>query len=147
MSVSGACRLAAAALATLALPVGCGGEGGELAAPEPPAECVREWNGEQASTLFGRHVYGEHGARQGQAARLEPGAGGGAVRGEDACAVVFAVPSYDDEYGDVGLVRTRFGWAPIKELDRDRKRLAGLQAEAARAPNVTVFPDGTISPR
>lgn len=67
------------------------------------------------------------------------------VRGSSTCAVVFTVPESDPEYGDVGLVVTRFGWASMTELARgDSERLKRIQDSARVEPNAAVFPDGTV---
>jgi hypothetical protein len=139
--------LAGAAAAAVALGAGCGSDAGEGAAAVPP-DCLESWNAESPSQTFGRHVYGsEHGARQARVAFYEPGRGSVNVKGEETCGVVFAVPESDIEYGDVGLVVTRFGWASLRELDRtDRARLEAIQREATEAPNATLLPDGRLEP-
>lgn len=133
------------ALAAVALVAGCGG--GEDAAQLPPdlQACVESWNGAEEALIFGRHVYNEHGSRQGEVSRLEPGRSAINIKQDETCAAIFAVPREDDEYGEVGLVKTRFGWASMQELDRsDQQRLVELQARASEQPNAAVFPDGTI---
>lgn len=141
---------ALAGLAVTLLLAACGdGAGNEPAAEVEPADadCVASWNGEKASEIFGRHVYDEHDARQGRVTIERPGPGALTIRANMTCTVVFAVPPTDEEYGDVGLTETRFGWASMRELDRtDQLRMRRLQQEASEAPNVNVFPDGSISP-
>lgn len=149
LSASGAITRVPAALAAavLTLVVGCGGESGSpgLTAAAPPEECVSSWNEAPETLIFGKHVYTTHQARQAEVSEIEPGRGAINIRQDQTCAVVFSVPPNDYEYGDVGLAKTRFGWASIQELDRgDPGRLVELQRSAAEKPNVLVFPDGTI---
>jgi hypothetical protein len=137
--------LAAALLAPVGILLGCGGEADPAAAA--PADCLESWNAESASQTFGRHAYEEHGARRAQAAMIEPGARSPNVRSEETCAVVFPVPENDPEFGEVGLVVTRFGWASMGELDRGgSERLEQIQRDAGASANVTLFPDGRIEP-
>lgn len=140
-------RLAMAAVAAgIAVAVGCGGEGGEgSAVAAPPSKCVESWNEATESQTFGRHVYNEHDGSRAEVSEVEPGRGAINIRQDQACAVIFVVPTTDDEYGEVGLAKTRFGWASMRELARsDAQRLNQLQARAAEQPNAVVFPDGTI---
>jgi hypothetical protein len=132
-------------LVGLALQLGCGG--GETASSSPPIphDCLQSWNSERASLEFGKHVYGEHRSKRAQVALVEPARGSFNVGGDETCAVVFAVEESDPEYGDVGLVVTKFGWASLRELARgDAGRLNALQREATEAPNANLFPDGTL---
>ncbi|MGI8728237.1 MAG: hypothetical protein ACR2K6_11250, partial [Solirubrobacterales bacterium] len=130
--------------------VGCGGdgdgiEGSAAAAAAPPSKCVESWNEAPESQTFGLHAYNEHNARQAEVSEVEAGRGSINIRRDEACAVIFAVPTTDEEYGDVGLAKTRFGWASMRELARsDLQRLNELQARASEQPNAVVFPDGTI---
>ena len=138
-------RRVVAGLAVAALIAsGCGGGSGADTASVPvPEDCLRSWNAEVTSKNFGRHVYVAHETKQAQLALLEPEGDALNIRGE-ACAMIFAVPESDAEYGDVGLVITRFGWASMQELARgDQIALEELQREASLNPNVNVFPDGT----
>jgi hypothetical protein len=139
--------LAIASLIVVALVAACGGgqeDGGESEVAVPP-DCLASWNGEDASLSFGRHAYDEHAAREAQLAVLETSRGAINIKGDETCAMIFAVPETDEEYGDVGLAVTKFGWASMQELSRlDYSRLEELQREATRAPNVAVFPDGTV---
>lgn len=144
-------RRAALALAVSLLVAGCGGNGesGAVAADAPPVadDCLASWNSQTASLTFGRHAYGEHDSRQAQVTVLETGRGAPNVKGKETCAVVFAVPETDYEYGEVGLVVTRFGWASMRELARGEPRLLEeIQREATAAPNANLFPDGSIDP-
>lgn len=129
---------------------GCGGgdgSNGSAAAP-PPEECLASWNAAPESLTFGKHAYALHDARQAEVSELEPGRGAVNIRQEQTCAVIFSVPPTDQEYGDVGLAKTRFGWASMRELERgDAERLGVIQDSAAEQPNVSVFPDGTIVER
>lgn len=139
---------AAAAAAALVLLAGCGGDGAGASATEVPAipkDCLQSWNSETASLAYGRHVYGSHRAKQAQVLLVEPSEDAINVKGDQACTVVFAVDESDYEYGDVGLVVTSFGWASMRELGRgDTSLLTELQAAAYEAPNVNLFPDGTL---
>lgn len=131
----------------LLLLAGCGGDedGATASAPPPPEDCLASWNGETASLTFGSHVYDVHTARQAQVAVLDASPGAINVKGKQTCAVIFSVEPNDYEYGDVGLVITKFGWASMTELARgEASRLDEIQSEASSAPNVNVFPDGTI---
>lgn len=132
---------------------GCGGDtsaagaGLEADLVEPPSACVRKWNGEDASLTFGRHTYNVHTSRQARVTEEPVSADAVNIREEGTCAVIFAVPESDYEFGDVGLVQTKFGWASMLEISRrDPEHLAELQRAATLAPNVNLFPDGTISP-
>lgn len=123
---------------------GCGEEEEGAAAVPVPADCLQSWNSEQTSVAFGRHVYETHDTRQAQVAMLEPAGKSLIVRGRT-CAVIFAVPESDFEYGDVGLVVTELGWASMRELARDDQiELERIQAEATASPNATLFPDGRL---
>jgi hypothetical protein len=135
----------AAALALLV--AGCGGGESTSEAVAVPEDCLESWNAEQTSVNFGRHVYTTHEARQAQIALLEPAEQSLNIDGTETCAVIFAVPESDFEYGDVGLVITKFGWASMQELARgDQIALEEIQREATENPNVNVFPDGTLEP-
>ena len=137
---------AVAAAATIPLLAACGGSGEESGSVPVPGDCLQSWNSEQAAISFGRHVYDTHDTRQAQVALLEPAGESLNIRGET-CAVIFAVPENDFEYGDVGLVVTDFGWASMQELARgDQIELERLQQEATESPNATLFPDGSIEP-
>lgn len=135
------------AAAAAALLAGCG-EGGEAAAteaPPVPEDCLASWNGEAASLAFGKHVFNTHGSARAQIDLVEPAGNAINIKGDEACAVIFAVPPSDYEYGDVGLVVTTFGWASMRELSRgDQAPLLELQEQATEAPNATLFPDGTL---
>ena len=124
---------------------GCGsGESDVAAAPE---SCLREWNTDSVATNFGRHVYDTHEAARAQVAVMKPVASTANIDAAGACAVVFAVPASDGEYGDVGLVVTDFGWAQMRELARDDEaELERIQGAASAAANATLFPDGTLEP-
>lgn len=138
---------AVTSLIAAALFAACGGEdeGGEEPEVAVPPDCLVSWNGEDASLAGGRHAYDEHAARQAQLAVLETSRGAINIKGDRTCAMIFAVPETDEEYGDVGLAVTKFGWASMQELARlDPSRLEELQREATRAPNVSLFPDGTV---
>ena len=127
---------------------GCGGDGSGSAsasAPAVPEDCLRSWNTESSALTYGQHVYTTHRAAQAQVLMVEPSQGSINIKAEAACAVVFAVDRSDYEYGDVGMVVTTFGWASMRELARgDAGRLAELQDAAYAAPNVQLFPDGTL---
>jgi hypothetical protein len=139
-------RLAVLAVALTAVLAGCGG-GAESSSVAVPEDCLESWNAEQTSANFGRHVYTTHEARQAQIALLEPAEQSLNIDGTETCAVIFAVPESDFEYGDVGLVITKFGWASMQELARgDQIALEEIQREATENPNVNVFPDGTLEP-
>jgi hypothetical protein len=129
---------------------GCGGDGSGSAAasaPAVPEDCLQSWNAESAALTYGRHVYTTHRAAQAQVLVVEPSSGSINIKADQACAVVFAVDPGDYEYGDVGMVVTSFGWASMRELARgDEGRLAELQDAAYAAPNVQLFPDGTLQP-
>ena len=146
-------RATSAALAIVAaalLAAGCGGEGAGAAATEVPAvpeDCLQSWNSETASLAYGRHVYGTHRATQAQVLLVEPEGRSVNIKGDRTCAVIFAVDSSDYEYGDVGLVITSFGWASMRELSRgDPAVLTELQGAAFGAPNVNLYPDGSLQP-
>jgi hypothetical protein len=125
---------------------GCGGEPSD-ARPAVPEDCLQSWNAETASLTFGRHVYNGHVSRQAQILLVDPGDRALNIKGDEACAVIFVVEPSDDEYGDVGLVVTQFGWASMRELARgDSGRLRELQEAATAAPNARLFPDGTLDP-
>lgn len=142
-------RLGTAVAVTLAavLPAGCGSEAGSSSeSVAVPEDCLRSWNAEPTSLNFGRHVYVAHETKQAQLTSLEPSGQALNIRGK-ACAMIFAVPESDAEYGDVGLVVTRFGWASMQELARgDQIALEEIQREASLNPNVNVFPDGSAEP-
>jgi hypothetical protein len=138
-------RAGTLALAAAALGAGCGGEG--TASLPVPEDCLASWNAEEDSLKFGRHVYHEHQSRRGQLTMLEPDRGALNIRGSETCSMVFAVPEHDEEYGDVGLVVTRFGWASMRELARGNPaRMNEIQREAGLEANVTLFPDGSVEP-
>ena len=143
-------RAAAIVLAAaLAVLCGCGDGGSGSAAAEAPAvpeDCLRSWNTESAALTYGQHVYTTHRAARAQVLLVEPSSGSINIKGDRACAVVFAVEPGDYEYGDVGMVVTSFGWASMRELARgDAGRLTELQDAASAAPNVQLFPDGTLA--
>lgn len=138
--------LGLAAAATLALSA-CGGDASGSDAVPVAEDCLQSWNAESASLTFGRHVYGTHQSKQAQVTLLEPAEDALTVGGDEACVVVFAVPESDYEYGDVGLVVTKLGWASMRELaPSDQTRLKQIQREATEAPNANLFPDGTLDP-
>lgn len=129
---------------------GCGGEDSGSASASTPAvpdDCLRSWNTESAALTYGRHVYTTHRAAQAQVLLVEPSPESFNIKADQACAVIFAVDRSDYEYGDVGMVITTFGWASMRELARgDAGRLSELQDAAYAAPNVQLFPDGTLEP-
>jgi hypothetical protein len=134
-------------LVALALQLGCGGGEEASSAPPVPDDCLQSWNSESASLTFGRHVYDEHRSKRAQVRLVEPARGSFNIAGDETCAVVFAVEESDPEYGDVGLVVTKFGWASLRELARgDVGHLNAIQREATEAPNANLFPDGTLDP-
>jgi hypothetical protein len=142
--VRGGGRTALAALvAVVVAGVGCG-SGGETAAPAPE-RCVDSWNADEGALRFGRHVYNTHDSHQAEVALLQAADGNPNIAAGGDCAVIFAIPESDIEYGTVGLVVTKLGWAPMQELARDDEdALFGIQADASGAVNATLFPDGTI---
>ena len=124
---------------------GCGSSESEVAAA--PEQCLEAWNTDPVATNFGRHVYDTHEAARAQVAVMEPLASTANIDADGACAVVFAIPESDGEYGDVGLVVTDFGWAQMRELARDDEaELERIQGAASAAANATLFPDGTLEP-
>lgn len=132
-----------AAVAGIAL-ASCGG--GEEPTAVAPEDCLQSWNAESASLRFGRHVYDSHRSTQAQVTMLEPPSGAIDVSGGRTCAVVFAVARDDPEYGDVGLVVTRSGWASLREIaPGDEARLDEIQSEAIEAVNANLFPDGSLA--
>jgi hypothetical protein len=132
--------LAAAAIA------GCGGSGQGSAKPAPD-RCVDGWNEDSTALSFGRHVYNTHESHRAEVALLEAEGGNPNVPAGRICAVVFAVPESDIEYGAVGLVVTDLGWASMQELARDdQATLDRIQGEASSATNATLFPDGQLDP-
>ena len=134
------------ALVALAVVSGCG-DGDATSAVPVPEDCLQSWNSEGATKGFGRHAYADHQTKQAQLALIEPPRESANIPGTETCAMVFAVPEGDAEYGDVGLVVTRFGWASMQELAReDQVALEEIQREASLNPNVNVFPDGTVEP-
>ncbi len=125
---------------------GCGAAGGSSASPAP-AECLKSWNAGEISLRFGRHVYDTHESHRAQVGMLEAVDGNPNVAAGGACAVIFAVPESDVEYGAVGLVETELGWASMQELAReDPEELGRIQGEASSAANATLFPDGSLEP-
>lgn len=148
-------RARTAAVAVLAVALAsfvsaCGGEGegaGAIEVLEVPSDCMQSWNGSPVALAFGRHVYSEHISQHARITVELTGSGAVNIKDDEACAVIFAVETNDEEYGDAGYVETKFGWASMRELSpRDQVPLFALQEEAARAPNAQLFPDGTISP-
>lgn len=140
-------RLLPTATAAAVAVAGCGGGGG--GGPQPsvpvPAACESGWNEATETLVFGRHAYSDHDARQAQVLEVEPGRGAPNIKSAQTCAVIFSAEPTDPEFGDIGLAKTKFGWASMIELDRnDPERLAQLQQAASEQPNATVFPDGTI---
>lgn len=140
-------RVATLVSAALAISLAaCGGE--DAASAAIPEDCLRSWNAESASLKFGKHVYDTHQSKQAQVTLLEPSKGAINIKGTEACAVVFTVAESDPEYGDVGLVITRFGWASLRELARgDTARLTQIQRAANEGVNAKLFPDGTLAPQ
>ena len=136
----------ALALAALALVASGCGAGDDSAAVPIPDVCLQSWNSESEPLNFGRHVYDSHTAKQAQVVLLAPSKASTAA-GPEACAVVFVVPESDLEYGDVGMIVTRFGWATLSEIaPGDQGRLDQIQRNAAAAPNANLFPDGSLEP-
>jgi hypothetical protein len=135
-----------AALLLLAVAsAGCGGSASEVAAA--PEACLEDWNTDSVATNFGRHVYDTHESARAQVAVMKPVASTANIDAAGACAVIFAIPESDGEYGDVGLVVTDFGWAQMRELARDDEaELDEIQEAASGAANATLFPDGTLEP-
>jgi hypothetical protein len=128
----------------VAATAGCGGSGPGSAAPAP-GRCVDSWNEDSTALSFGRHVYDTHESHRAEVALLAAGDGNPNVPAGRICAVVFAVPESDVEYGAVGLVVTDLGWASMQELARDdQAALDRIQGEAASATNATLFPDGEL---
>ena len=122
---------------------GCGADEAPVAAA--PKACVESWNDVPRSQRFGRHAYDAHESAQAEVARLEPLDPGSIVDERGACAVIFAVPEWDAEYGAVGLVMTPLGWASMEELGRDDPaELERIQEAAAAGANATLFPDGGL---
>jgi len=112
-----------------------------------PSECLESWNAESTPQRFGRHVYDRHGSQQAQVALLQPADPNPNVAARGACAVIFAVPEWDPEYGTVGLVVTDYGWASMEELAvGDQATLDGIQDAAAESANASLFPDGKLDP-
>lgn len=135
----------ALALALALMLGGCDAGQGSVAAA--PSECLESWNAEASSQSFGRHVYNTHESHRAQVAKLEPVDPNPNVAAGGACAVIFAVPESDIEYGYVGLVTTDYGWALMEELAReDPTALNHIQADASVAANATLLPDGKLAP-
>jgi hypothetical protein len=133
-----------AAVVAAATSGGCGASGGSSAAPAPD-RCVDSWNGESTALSFGRHVYDTHESHRAEVAVLKSEDGNPNVAAGGGCAVIFAVPESDVEYGAVGLVETDLGWASMQELAReDQEALNRIQSEASSAVNATLFPDGEL---
>ena len=143
MRRDGRTKLAAVALAAAAL-AGCGAQAESVVAA--PSECLKSWNAESTAQTFGRHVYDLHESHRAQVAVLEAIDPNPHVAAGGACAVIFAVPESDVEYGYVGLVETDLGWASMQELARDDPAAVDqLQADASESANATVFPDGKLA--
>jgi hypothetical protein len=134
--------LTVVALVATAL-AGCGTDDEPVAAA--PAECLESWNAESIPQRFGRHVYDRHNTQRAQVAVLEPADPDANVDRRGACAVIFAVPEFDREYGTVGLVLSDFGWASMEELALDDQAAQdAIQDAAAEEANATLFPDGKL---
>lgn len=123
---------------------GCGGGGEGAGAPPVPEDCLESWNAEAVSLQFGQHVYRTHGSARAQVYLAQPEGKAPNIKADETCAVVFSVPPNDYEYGDVGLVVTRFGWASMRELVDEAERRNEIQDAAGEAPNATLFPDGSL---
>jgi hypothetical protein len=137
----GAALLLLAALTS----AGCGGSGTEVVAA--PDSCLESWNSDASARNFGSHVYDGHDSHRAQVAIMEPIGSAPNVDAAGACAVVFAIPETDVEYGDVGLVETDLGWASLLELSGgDLAALQEVQDAASAAANASLFPDGTLEP-
>jgi hypothetical protein len=122
----------------------CGAAAGGSGAPAPE-RCVDSWNGESTALSFGRHVYDTHESHRAEVVVLTAEDGNPNVAARGACAVIFAVPESDVEYGAVGLVETDLGWASMQELAReDQEALDRIQSDASSAVNATLFPDGEL---
>jgi hypothetical protein len=132
-------------LLAVVVPGGCGAT--ETSVAVAPSECLESWNAESTSQTFGRHVYDTHESHQAQVALLQPADPNPNVDRSGECAVIFAVPEWDLEYGAVGLVMTDFGWASMQELARDdQAALNQIQGTASESVNATLFPDGKLEP-
>lgn len=141
-----AIALAAAALlaAIVAAVLVLGSGGGDAAAVEAPARCVRAWNEDPAATSFGAHNYGfGHDYRE---VRVSLRVAAGLDESESGeCAVVFGALALDQEPFAAGQILRDGEWEPLSELaDVDLVRVGELQAEAAAAPNATLLPDGRL---
>jgi hypothetical protein len=135
--------LGALLLAALLPAAGCGAAA-ESAEPAPQ-RCLDSWNADAGAQRFGRHVYNTHESHRAQVAVLTAAEENPNVPAGGACAVIFAIPESDIEYGAVGLVETKLGWASMQELARDDgEKLSAIQAAASGAVNAGLFPDGTL---
>lgn len=122
------------------------GSGSGDSAEEADAECIEQWNDDEAIVAFGQHQFDGHGYERVEVLRVseegEPTEGGTGF-----CAVVFAARALDPEPGARAQVLIDGKWAGLESLGNvDEREIAELQSDAFAAVNASLSTDGTLVP-
>jgi hypothetical protein len=122
---------------------GSGGDDG--AAAEADAQCIEDWNDDEAMVAFGLHQFSGHGYERVEVLRLtSEGKPTDAETG--LCAVVFAARALDPEPGARAQVLVDDKWTGLETLGNiDDAEIAKLQADAFTGVNASLTTDGRIA--
>jgi hypothetical protein len=122
---------------------GSGGDAGSAA--EADAQCIEDWNDDEAMVAFGLHQFSGHGYERVEILRLTPQ---GKPTDSEAglCAVVFAARALDPEPGARAQVLVDGKWTGLETLGNiDDAEIAKLQADAFAGVNASLATDGRIA--
>jgi hypothetical protein len=122
---------------------GSGGGGGPA---EADAQCIEDWNDDEAMVSFGLHQFSGHGYERVEVLRVT--SEGKPTDSETGlCAVVFAARALDPEPGARAQVLVDGKWAGLESLGNiDDAEIAKLQADAFAGVNASLSTDGRITP-
>lgn len=136
----------AVGLVAAVLVVVLAGSGGETETEEADAQCVEDWNNDEAMVAFGLHQFNGHGYERVEVLRVTQD--GKPTDSESGiCAVVFAARNLDPEPGARAQVQVDGKWTGIESLGNvDDQEIAGLQADAFSRVNASLSTDGRITP-
>lgn len=137
---AGAGAVLAALVAIVALRGG--EEGSEATALD--VGCVRAWNDDDAALAYGRHQHSFHDYDAARVMHLSVPAGAELGGDENPCAVVFPSEALDPEPEAAGMAFLGGTWITLSSVGFDDVERAELQAEAARAPNAGIDPQGRL---
>jgi len=118
---------------------------GDRAVFPPSAQCMRDWNTDQAATTYGRHNFNFH-LYEGALVTFLDADAEEVDEPDGDCAVVFPSRVLDSEPVAAGQILDGRRWKPISTIEGiDLSRVGELQVAAAEAPNAALDATGQLA--